>query len=109
MRAGTASRIRLRKEPPLEHVRREVRLSRHFSQAEFERAFRSFQQMYHVPPHAVLCSPDVLGRFCELYERPEATHRSELRFDGVRISAAILPPGMVAFEGEVDESRMGDW
>lgn len=109
MRAGTATRFRLRKEPPLEHVRREVRLSRHFTPAEFERAFRSFAQMYHVPPREVLCSPDVLGRFCEVYARPEDTHRGELYFEGVRMCAAILPPGMVAFEGEVDEDRMGDW
>ena len=109
MRAGTASRFRLQKEPPLEHVRREVRLTRHFSPAEFERAFRSFQQLYQVRPNQVLCSPDVLGRFCEIYERPEDTNRRELRFDGVRVSAAIMPPGMVAFEGEVDQDRMGDW
>jgi hypothetical protein len=109
MRAGTPSRIRLWKESPLEHVRREVRLSRHFSTSEFERAFHSFQQMYQVRPSRVLCSPDVLGRFCELYERPEDAHRRELRFEGVLISAAIMPPSTVAFEGEVDQDRMGDW
>jgi hypothetical protein len=27
----------------------------------------------------------------------------------VLLSAAVLPPGTIAFEGEVDESRMGDW
>ncbi len=109
MRAGTASRFRPREEPHLEHVRREVRLGRHFSQAEFERAFRSFQQLYQVRPSRVLCSPDVLHRFCELYERPEDAHRREMRFDGVRVSASVMAPGTVAFEGEVDQDRMGDW
>lgn len=109
MRAGTASPFRLWKEPYLEHVRREVRLSRHFSPAEFERAFRSFQQLYQVRPTLVLCSPDVLDRFCQIYERPDEAHRRELRFDGIRITAAIMAPGTVAFEGEVDQDRMGDW
>jgi hypothetical protein len=109
MRADTASRIRVGKESYLEHVRREVRLTRHFTPAEFERAFRSFQQLYQVRPTHVLCSPDVLDRFCEIYERPNEAHRRELHFDGIRISAAIMPPGTVAFEGEVDQDRMGDW
>ena len=109
MRAGTATRIRPTEEPPLEHVRREVRLGRHFSSAEFERAFRSFQQMYQIRPSHVLCSPDVLDRYCELYARAGDAHRRELRFDGVRVSASIMAPGMVAFEGDVDADRMGDW
>ena len=109
MRAGTASRIRPKEEAPLEHVRREVSLGRHFSSAEFERAFRSFQQMYQVRPTRVLCSPDVLDRYCELYARAGEGHRRELRFDGVRVSASIMPPGTVAFEGDVDPDRMGDW
>jgi hypothetical protein len=109
MRAGTASRIRPVKERNLEHVRREVRLGRHFGPAEFDRAFRSFQQMYQVRPFAVLCSPDVLERYCELFERAGAGHDHVLRFEGIRILAAVMPPGTVAFEGEVDEDRMGDW
>jgi hypothetical protein len=109
MRAGTASRFRLREDPHLERVRREVRLGRHFSPAEFERAFRSFRQMYQVPPTLVLCAPDVLDRYCELFERSGAAHRRELRFEGARIAASIVPPGIVAFEGEVDADRMGDW
>lgn len=84
-------------------------MGRHFSPAEFERAFRSFQQLYHVRPTRVLCSPDVLDRYCELYAHAGEAHRHELRFDGVRISASIIPPGTVAFEGEVDPGRMGDW
>ncbi len=84
-------------------------MGRHYGPAEFERAFRSFQQMYQARPSQVLCSPDVLDRFCEIYERSGDGHRRELRFDGVRVSAAIMAPGMVAFEGEVDQDRMGDW
>jgi hypothetical protein len=109
MRAGTASRIRLPEDCHLEHVRREVRLGRHFGPAEFERAFRSFQQLYQVRPTQVLCSPDVLDRYCELYEQSGDAHRRELRFQGVRLTAAIMAPGTVAFEGEVDQDRMGDW
>jgi hypothetical protein len=109
MRAGTASRIRPPEDRYLEHVRREVRLGRHFGPAEFERAFRSFQQLYQVRPLRVLCSPDVLDRYCEIYEESGEAHRREVVFDGVRVTAAIMPPGMVAFEGEVDQDRMGDW
>jgi len=109
MRAGTASRFRPVKERNLEHVRREVRIGRHFGPAEFERAFRSFQQLYQVRPAAILCSPDVLERYCELFERAGAGHYRELRFDGIRVCAAIMPSGTIAFEGEVDEDRMGDW
>lgn len=65
--------------------------------------------MYHVPPLHVFCSPDVLERFCVIYARSGEAHRSEIRFEGIRVSAAILPAGTVAFEGEVDQDRMGDW
>ena len=84
-------------------------MGRHFSTAEFERAFHSFQQLYQVRPLRVLCSPDILDRYCELYEALGDGHRREVRFEGVRLTAAILPPGTVAFEGEVDPDRMGDW
>jgi hypothetical protein len=84
-------------------------LGRHFSPAEFERAFRSFQQLYQVRPSRVLCSPDVLERYCELYLASGDGHRRHVRFEGVRVSAAIIAPGTVAFEGEVDQDRMGDW
>ncbi len=76
---------------------------------DFERAFRSFQQLYHVRPKRVLCSPDVLSRFCQVYERPDEAHRRNLRYQGIPVSAGIMAPGMVAFEGEVDPGRMGDW
>ena len=109
MRAGTASRIRLAEDWHLEHVRREVRLGRHFSPAEFERAFRSFQQLYQVRPSRVLCSPDVLDRYCEIFRQSGEAHRREVRYEGLPVVASVMPPGTVAFEGEVDQDRMGDW
>ena len=108
--AGTATRFRPPKGAPLEHVRREARLGRHFSPDEFERAFASFAQMYHVRPQRVLCSPDVLERFCALFERSaDAGHRRAVRYEGIPLTASVLPAGTIAFEGEVDEGRMGDW
>jgi hypothetical protein len=57
-----------------------------------------------------LCSPDVLARFCALFEHSrEEAHRRTLRFSNISVEAAVLAPGVVAFEGEVDEDRMGDW
>lgn len=110
MDADTATRFRLGEDSYLERVRREVRLGTHFSALEFERAFAAFQQMFQVRPQRVYCSPDVLSRYCRLYERggDAAMHR-EIRFNGVALCASILPPGIIAFEGEVDEGRMGDW
>ena len=87
-----------------------MRLGRWFTAADFERAFASFQQMYHVAPKRALCSPDALARFCALFEpSSDEAHRRALRFSGVPVEAAVLAPGVVAFEGEVDEDRMGDW
>ncbi|MDP9017097.1 MAG: hypothetical protein M3N19_02095 [Candidatus Eremiobacteraeota bacterium] len=66
--------------------------------------------MYQVRPLRVLCSPDVLERFCTLFERSsDVAQNREVCYEGVPLSAAILSPGMVAFEGDVDEERMGDW
>ena len=65
--------------------------------------------MYHVHPQAVLCSPDVLDRFSEIYGHSGEAHLREMRFEGIRVIAAVMPPGTVAFEGEVDPDRMGDW
>ncbi len=68
--------------------------------------------MYNVAPQRALCAPDVLTRFCELFETSAnraLEHSARLRYDGVPLVAAILAPGIVAFEGEVDEDRMGDW
>ncbi|MBV9271419.1 MAG: hypothetical protein JO165_10005 [Candidatus Eremiobacteraeota bacterium] len=87
-----------------------MRLGRSFNSADFERAFASFQQMYHVVPRRIMCSPDVLARFCTIFEAsPDEAHRRDLRFRGTPVEAAILAPGIIALEGEVDEDRMGDW
>lgn len=106
---GHGSRIRLMEEGHLERVRREVRLGREFGSAQFERAFQSFREMYQAQPDIVLCSPDVLERFCEVYARRDDAHRRDVRFEGVSVRAAVMEPGTVAFEGDVDADRMGDW
>lgn len=94
----------------LEHVRREVRLEANFGAEAFERAFDRFQQLYNTLPALARCSPDVLARYCRLFEAgDEAARRREVRFRGVPLYAAVLPEGTIAFEGEVDEDRMGDW
>ncbi|MBC5800856.1 MAG: hypothetical protein GIX03_12725 [Candidatus Eremiobacteraeota bacterium] len=96
----------------MENVRREVRVGARFTRAAFERAFATFREFYNIAPQRVLCAPDVLLRYCELYESSplraleQAVH---LRHAGVPLVAAVLAPGTVAFEGEVDEERMGDW
>ncbi len=94
----------------LERVRREVQLGRGFNEADFERALRRFREMYQVFPERILCSPDVLERYCAVYECGDArAAQRALRHDGIPIAAAVIAPGTVAFEGEVDEDRMGDW
>jgi len=96
----------------LEHVRREFHLGSGFSQAGFERAFAQFRELYNVKPLRAICAPDVLARYCALYERSAETahlHSARIVFDGVPLVASILAPGTIAFEGEVDEERMGDW
>ena len=56
------------------------------------------------------CAPDVLSRLAALTARSaEDAMRRDLRYDGVPVSSAILAPGTIVFEGEVDEDRMGDW
>lgn len=111
MWAGTPSPIRPPEEAhPLERVQRELHLRDRFSAGDFEGAFESFVQTYNVPPRVARCSPDVLERFCRLYERGgDAARRREVRFRGIPVYAAVLPPCTVVFEGEVDEDRMGDW
>lgn len=94
----------------VEYVRREFTLGNRFAVDDFERALLGFRQIYNVAPLRVACSPDVLRRFCVLYERSEDdAERRDVRFEGIPLVAAILPSGTVAFEGEVDEGRMGDW
>ena len=91
-------------------MRREVRLGSNFAPESFERAFDRFVQIYNVPPSTARCSPDVLSRFCRLFESgDDAARRREVHFRGVPIYAAVMPVGTIAFEGEVDEDRMGDW
>lgn len=66
--------------------------------------------MYNVAPERVLCAPDVLGRFAALYARSsDDALRRDLRYDGIPVVSAILAPGTIIFEGEVDSERMGDW
>jgi hypothetical protein len=110
MWADTRSRFRARKGAYLEHVRREVRLGAEFAAEAFERAFDRFMQIYNVAPAIARCSPDVLERYCRLFERGDdvARHR-EVRFRGIPLYAAVLPAGTIAFEGDIDEDRMGDW
>lgn len=91
-------------------MRREVRLGSQFGPDAFERAFDRFVQTYNVRPTLARCSLDVLDRFCSLFEQSvEAARVREVRYRGIPVYAAVLPPGIIAFEGEVDEDRMGDW
>ena len=91
-------------------MRREVRLGADFAPESFERAFRRFVEIYNVDPKLARCSPDVLERYCGLFEADaEAGNRREVRYRGVPLLAAVLPQGTIAFEGEVEAERMGDW
>jgi len=90
-------------------VRWTVVLGAAFDHAAFERAFEGFRRMYNVRPGRVLCAPDVLGRFAALYGRPDDAHRRDVRFAGIAVVAAILAPGTIVVEGEVDDVKMGDW
>ncbi|MGD0967117.1 MAG: hypothetical protein ABR949_02420 [Candidatus Aquilonibacter sp.] len=100
----------MKEERTLEHVRREVRLGSNFAAEAFERAFDRFVQTYNVMPVLARCSPDVLERYCRLFESGvDAARQREVRFRGIPLLAAVLPSGTIAFEGEVDSDRMGDW
>lgn len=91
-------------------MRREVQLDIRFAPDEFERAFDAFVQTYNVAPNVARCSPDVLDRYCRLFEQlDDAARRREVHFRGIPIYAAVLPSGTIVLEGEVDEDRMGDW
>ena len=91
-------------------MRREVRLGANFAAEAFERAFDRFVQIYNVEPALARCSPDVLSRYCSLYERgDDVARKREVAFRGIPLYAAVMPEGTIAFEGEVDEDRMGDW
>ncbi len=58
----------------------------------------------------MLCAPDVLSRYAALFARTaDDALRHDLQYDGVPLVSAVLAPGTIVFEGEVDEERMGDW
>lgn len=87
-----------------------VTLGAAFDEVAFERALAGFRRLYNVAPERVLCAPDVLGRFAALMERSsDDALRRDMRYDGLPVVSAILAPGTIVFEGEVDEERMGDW
>lgn len=81
-----------------------------FDEADFDAALAGFRRLYNVAPNRILCAPDVLIRFAALHARSsEEALLRELRHEGLPVVSAILAPGTVVFEGEVDEERMGDW
>ncbi|HVA38639.1 MAG TPA: hypothetical protein VNJ51_13615 [Candidatus Dormibacteraeota bacterium] len=94
----------------MERVRREVRLPDAWSVEDFERALHRFVELYGRRPEIIFGAPAVLERFCRYYERsPERAYGGSPQFEGIPLHAAILPPDVVAFEGEVDEEILGDW
>lgn len=96
----------------MEHVRKEVHLGQDFTAAAFEAAFDAFRTLYSVRPTHALCSPDVLERYCVLFESAAEVahlHSSRIRYDGIPLVTAIVAPGTLVFEGEVDDVKMGDW
>jgi hypothetical protein len=108
--AGIACAIRAREEGALERVRWTVTLGGKYDADDFEIALRGFRRLYNVAPQRVLCAPDVLVRFAALHAHSsEDALRRELLHAGLPVVSAILAPGTVVFEGEVDEERMGDW
>jgi hypothetical protein len=91
-------------------VRWTVTLGTAFDEVAFERALAGFRRLYNVAPERVLCAPDVLGHLAALMERSsDDALRRDMRYDGLPVVSAILAPGTIVFEGEVDEERMGDW
>ena len=95
----------------MERVRCEIPVGDAFDDRDFAAAFARFRELYHVVPQHASCAPDVFARFCAVFASASATHRhaTALRFEGVALAAAILPPGTLVLEGEVDEVRLGDW
>jgi hypothetical protein len=94
----------------LEHVRWQVEIGASYDDAAFTEALIGFRRMYGVAPLRVVCAPDVLQRAASLFARSgdDALSR-ELRFEGIPLVSAVVAPGTIVFEGEVDEERMGDW
>ncbi len=95
----------------MERVRRIARLRADFDADEFARAFATFRETYNVAPQHAWCAPDVFARYCAVFTRADDAHLhgTRLRFEGVALEVAILAPGTLAIEGEVDETQMGDW
>jgi len=94
----------------MERVRREVRLPPAWDVKDFERALASFMRLYGRRPALILGSPAIVERFCRHFEgNPEAAYSGAPRFEGIPLHAAILPPDVIAFEGEIDEEILGDW
>ena len=87
-----------------------VALGAAFDETALEAAFAGFRRLYNVAPACVLCAPDVLTRLAALTARSaDDALRRDLRYAGVPALSAILAPGTIVIEGEVDETRMGDW
>ncbi|GAC1309039.1 MAG: hypothetical protein NVS2B3_00810 [Vulcanimicrobiaceae bacterium] len=88
-----------------------MRLEAAFGREAFARAFAAFRRTYNVAPQRASCAPDVFARTCELFARAGDAHRhaTRLAYEGVPIVAAVLAPGTLALDGEVDETQMGDW
>ena len=109
--AGIAERVRADRRATLERVHWTVDLGERFDDAAFDEAFTGFRRLYHVRPERVLCAPGVLARYALLFARSvEDAHGGHaLRYDGIPLQSAILKPGTIIFEGEVDEEQMGDW
>lgn len=94
----------------MERVRWTVAIGATFDEAAFARALAGFRRMYNVAPARVLCAPDVLARFAALHARSgDEAFARELRHGGLPVVSAILAPGTIVFEGDVDDVRMGDW
>lgn len=95
----------------MERVRREVDLGANFDAESFARAFATFRRTFNAAPRRASCSPDVFARYCEVFVRAADAHRhgTRLSFEGVALEVAILAPGTLVIEGEVDETQMGDW
>lgn len=94
----------------MERVRWTVVLGAAFDEPALDAAFAGFRRLYNFAPARVLCAPDVLGRLAALTARSaDDAHRRALLYAGVPVLSAILAPGTIVFEGEVDEDRMGDW
>jgi hypothetical protein len=109
--AGIALRVRADRKATLERVRWTVALGERFDHAAFEHAFTGFRRLYHVRPERVLCAPDVLTRYAYVFSRSvdDAHAGHALRYAGIPLESAVLKPGTIVFEGEVDEEQMGDW